>query len=69
MTLHNIAPQDRFLRLPEVMSRTGLSRSSIYLHISAGHFPKQISLGRRCTAWLESEINNWIAERIASRSP
>jgi prophage regulatory protein len=69
MTLNTAISQDRFLRLPEVMRLTGLSRSSIYLHIADGHFPKQINLGRRCTAWLESEINNWITQRIASRSP
>jgi prophage regulatory protein len=52
------------LRLPTVIARTGLSRSSIYLKISQGAFPKQISLGTRTTGWLESEINSWIDKQI-----
>ena len=52
------------LRLPTVKSRTGLSRSSIYLKISQKAFPRQIKIGLRQVGWLESEINFWIEERI-----
>ena len=52
------------LRLPAVKDRTGLSRSTIYLRISEGRFPKPISLGDRAVGWIESEINNWLDERI-----
>ena len=59
----------RILRLRQVIERTGLSRSTIYDHISIGEFPKQISLGPRSVGWVESEIEEWIANRIeASRS-
>jgi prophage regulatory protein len=54
------------LRLPAVMASIGLSRSSIYLRISDGTFPKPISLGGRAVGWLESEINAWIAQQIES---
>ena len=58
----------RILRLPLVRERTGLSRSSIYLRISEGRFPRPISLGERAVGWLESEINEWLNRRIeASR--
>lgn len=57
---------ERILRLPEVMKRTGLSRSSIYKRIQAHTFPKQKSLGGRCTGWLESEVRVWIANVIAA---
>ena len=58
----------RILRLPSVRERTGLSRSSIYLRISEGRFPKPISLGERAVGWLESEITEWLNRRIeASR--
>ena len=58
----------RILRLPEVKKRTGYSRSTIYLLIDQGKFPKSISLGQRAIGWLESEIELWIEERIkASR--
>ena len=54
------------LRLPTVKDRTGLSRSTIYLRISEGTFPKPISLGSRAVGWIESEINEWLDQRIES---
>jgi prophage regulatory protein len=55
------------LRLPQVKARTGLSRSTIYLRVSQGSFPRPISLGPRSVGWVESEIFEWIAERIDER--
>jgi prophage regulatory protein len=56
------------LRLPAVKARTGLSRSTIYLRISKNEFPAPISLGGRAVGWVDSEINNWLSEKIeASR--
>ena len=58
------------LRLPEVKKNTGLSRSTIYLRISQGTFPKPVSLGTRAVGWLELEIQDWLQRRIeASRKP
>ncbi len=57
------------LRLPTVKARTGLSRSTIYLRISEGRFPSPVSLGSRAVGWIESEINTWLAERIAASRP
>lgn len=54
----------KILRLPEVKEITGLSRSSIYLRIANSEFPKAISLGGRAVGWLESDIQDWLAERI-----
>ena len=54
------------LRLPTVKSRTGLSRSTIYLRIANGEFPKPVSLGGRAVGWLESDIENWLADKIES---
>lgn len=59
---HNI------LRLPAVKTRTGLSRSTIYLRISEGSFPKPVSLGGRAVGWIEAEVNDWLNQQIeASR--
>lgn len=52
------------LRLPEVIARTGLSRSSIYLRISNGEFPRSVSLGGRAVGWLENDIEQWLVEKI-----
>lgn len=57
------------IRLPAVKARTGLSRSTLYLKIQQGTFPKNISLGERSTGWLENEVQEWIESRItASRT-
>lgn len=52
------------LRLPAVKARTGLSRSTIYLRVSEGSFPRPISLGARAVGWLEAEIEGWLASLI-----
>ncbi|MEB3307453.1 MAG: AlpA family transcriptional regulator [Cyanobacteriota bacterium] len=58
----------KLLRLPQVKATTGLSKSSIYSRIAEGTFPKQIPLGPRLVVWVESDIQNWIAEQVkASR--
>lgn len=54
------------LRLPEVQTRTGLSRSSIYAAIRAGVFPKPIRLTERSVAWVEADVQGWVEERIAA---
>ena len=45
-----------FLRLPQVKSVTGLSKSTIYARIAEGTFPKQIPLGPRLVVWVDSSI-------------
>ncbi len=57
----------KILRLPSVKNRTGLSRSTIYLRISQGKFPKPIALGGRTVGWIEAEIENWLNTAINVR--
>ena len=52
----------QLLRLPQVKSITGLSKSTIYARMSEGNFPKQISIGPHLVAWLESDIQQWITD-------
>lgn len=54
----------KLLRLPEVMARTGVSRSWLYLSINRGTFPKQILIGSRAVGWIEEEVEGWIQDRI-----
>jgi prophage regulatory protein len=51
---------NRFLRLNAVLEKTGLSRATLYRKIEEGTFPKQITIGARCVAWLESDIEEWM---------
>jgi prophage regulatory protein len=59
---------DYILRLPEVIRRTGLSRSSIYSLISTDQFPHQINLSTRSVGWLNSEIDTWLLDKLQRRS-
>lgn len=52
------------LRLPAVKTRTGLSRSTIYLRVSQGTFPKPVNLGARAVGWVEAEIQEWLQRQI-----
>ena len=56
--------QVRFLRLPEVLARNGLSRSTICVRLDQGRFPRPVSLGARAAGWIESEVEEWMRERI-----
>jgi len=56
----------QILKLTEVKLITGLSGSTIYRLISQGDFPKQIKLSERSSGWLQSEVEQWLNERIAA---
>lgn len=59
------APQPiRFLRLKEVLAICGKSRSSIYDAIRKGEFPRPVKLGANSSAWINSEIDDWIQRCI-----
>jgi prophage regulatory protein len=53
----------KILRLPETKGVTGLSRSTIYLRMANGEFPKSISLGGRAVGWLEEDIQHWLEQK------
>jgi prophage regulatory protein len=55
------------LRLPQVKIKVGLSRSSIYSAIAEKRFPQPVRLGARAVGWLESEVDDWVSERIELR--
>lgn len=58
----------KIIRLPELSSRIGLTRTSIYRLISQGKFPKQIKLSLRTSGWLESEVETWILTQANNRN-
>ena len=68
LTMSSNGPSsDTLLRLPAVRARTGLGRSSIYRLIDEGLFPRPVQLqGTTLVAWVQSEIDAWIAERVAA---
>lgn len=54
----------KFIRLPIVKEKTGLPKSTIYRKVKEKSFPQQVSLGEKTVAWLESDIDKWMDERI-----
>ncbi len=70
-------PKRSFIRLNEVISRTGYGRTSIYRKMEEGTFPKSLKLGgppkdpsifdSRAIAWIEDEIDQWVEDRIDER--
>ena len=71
-------PKHRFIRLNEVLSRTGYGRTTIYRKMEDGSFPKSVKLGgppkdprifdSRAVAWIEDEVEQWIESRIEERN-
>jgi prophage regulatory protein len=59
----------KLIRIKSVIELTGVSKSYIYDLSNRGLFPKSIQLisGGTSVAWVESEVEGWIAERIAER--
>ena len=57
----------KILDIAAASDRTGLSRRTIYLEIAEARFPRPIQLTARRVGWVESEIEEWISARIASR--
>lgn len=53
------------IRLPEALRRTGLGKAWIYKLIAQKRFPQPVKIGSRAIAFVESEIDEWINQRIA----
>ena len=73
-------PKPVLIRCTKVLAKTGLAQSSMYEKIKQGEFPRPVRLtdkrpatsGQRKpksppSAWIESEVDDWIASRIAAR--
>lgn len=58
----------RILRLPDVISESGYSRSTIYLRIAQGLWTRQVSLGPRCVGWPAHEVAALNAARISGKT-
>ena len=71
-------PKRSFIRLNEVLSRTGYGRTSIYRKMEDGTFPRSLELGApptdpckfdcRAIAWIEDEVDQWVDARIEARN-
>lgn len=65
----SIPPCTRVLRIKDVIKRTGLSRSTLYVLMKSDPaFPKKVSLSPRTTGLIENQLDAWIALRASSRA-
>ncbi len=55
------------LLFEEVLPRVRLSRATLYREMRRGAFPRPMRTSRNRIAWLQSEVDNWFAERVAAR--
>lgn len=63
--IHQQVHRDRLLRLPEIESVTGLRKSTVYLLMKRGEFPRSVQVTARCVAWPESRVLQWVQDRIS----
>jgi prophage regulatory protein len=67
----NTSTPPRIIRWPKVHDKIGLCRSHVHQLITKGLFPAQIKLtpNGRASGWIESEVDAWLAQRIAASRP
>ncbi|MGE4412008.1 MAG: helix-turn-helix transcriptional regulator [Sphingobium sp.] len=59
--------KERIVRLKTVLTRTGLSRSTLYRKVAEGTFPRQVPISVHGTGWYESAVDRWIANPAGYR--
>jgi prophage regulatory protein len=58
---HGEAITPVFLRMPNVVRMTGLTRSTIYRLIADRKFPRPVRLGPRAVGWRRADLDQWSA--------
>jgi prophage regulatory protein len=60
---------DRLMKVGEVAAKVALHEATVFELVSRGKFPAPIRLSRRASRWSETEVDAWIADRLAEREP
>jgi prophage regulatory protein len=58
----------RIIRADELKDKVGYSIMTVWRLERDGKFPKRIQLGAGAVGWIESEVDAWIAARMAERA-
>ena len=56
----------RLIRLPEVLSRVGVGKTTLYRLVEQGEFPAPRKLGPQIAVWSDHEVSEWVASRLAA---
>ncbi|HCM0781379.1 TPA: AlpA family phage regulatory protein [Vibrio parahaemolyticus] len=57
----------KLLRINQVVNLTRISKTTIYQHMSEGHFPQCIKFGAKATRWLEDDVVAWVEAQRKER--
>jgi len=57
----------RLIKIDEVLAICGKSKSDLYASISKGTFPRPVKLSVRSSAWVKSEVIDWVEARMRER--
>ena len=58
----------RILRFPEVVRKTGISRTGVYEKLRTGEFPEPVSLGERAIGFVEGEVDCYLSTLMRRRN-
>ena len=58
----------RLITLEETLKRVSCSKTYLYKLISKGEFPKQVPVGVYKIAFVESEVDDWIKQKLQARA-
>lgn len=59
--------QRRLITKAEVLTQIPISTATMWREIAAGRFPKPVRVGARRIAFFQTEIDAWLAQRVAER--
>ena len=59
---------EKLLRITDVSKKTTLAKSTIWLKMAQGQFPKPTKLSPAINVWKESQIDEWINSRFSEQS-
>lgn len=57
----------RILRFPDVVQKTGISRTAVYEKIRSGEFPAPVNLGERTVGFVEGEVDSYLTRLMDRR--
>ena len=57
----------KLLKLWEVAELLSVCKSQVYNLVKQGYLPKPIKIGKRGSAWLQSDIDSWFKSKIEQR--
>ncbi len=67
VSAQNNTQRHRLIRQPVVLDITGLSKTLLWSEIRKGNFPAALHLSAGASAWIETEVMDWIDRRIKAR--